>query len=150
MRGRFSSMRAMAIRWRWPPETRMPPSPTSVSRPSGSDSANAVRFVRSSTSAISASVASGRAYTRFDRSVPASTGDSCSTCPMRSRTSFSGMSATSRPSRRTAPRSASYIRLMRESTVDFPAPDGPTSAVRENSGTVKDRSRSAGCPSRPG
>ena len=35
-RVRRSSARAMAMRWRWPPDRRAPPSPMKVSRPSGS------------------------------------------------------------------------------------------------------------------
>ena len=40
----LSNARAMAMRWRWPPESSAPRSPTSVSRPCGSSCANSSTY----------------------------------------------------------------------------------------------------------
>ncbi len=48
------SARASAIRWRWPPESSLPSSPTSVSRPSGSEATHVPERARRSASSISA------------------------------------------------------------------------------------------------
>ena len=64
-------------------------------------------FVLASTSRMPSSVAPGAAKTRLSRSVPASTGASCSTYPMADRSRGSDQSRTSSPSTRTRPPVAS-------------------------------------------
>ena len=54
-------------RCRWPPESRPPSSPTSVSSPSGSDATQSASRARRSASTSSSSVASGRPSLRFSR-----------------------------------------------------------------------------------
>ena len=61
MRGSASRARAIATRWRWPPESVCPRSPTSVSSPSGRSSSTSVRPARSDAAATSSALASGRA-----------------------------------------------------------------------------------------
>ena len=68
----------MTRRWRWPPESSAPSSPTCVSRPSGSDSTHASRRARLSAPCSSSSVASGLARRRFSRIVESKT---CASCP---------------------------------------------------------------------
>ena len=56
------------------------------------------------------------------------------------------MSRTSTPPTRTAPAPASQNRAARRSTVDLPAPEGPTMAVTAPGSASKDTSRSTGLP----
>jgi hypothetical protein len=78
-RGRRSSARAIAIRCRSPPDSRIPRCPTKVSSPSGRRSVRSESLVVRRTSASSPSVAPGAPNVRFSRMVPDSTGASCST-----------------------------------------------------------------------
>ena len=79
MGGAASSARAIARRWRSPPESMTPSSPTAASSPAGSRSSTSPRFTACSTAMHASSVASGAPSVRFSRRVPASTGASCST-----------------------------------------------------------------------
>ena len=56
------------------------------------------------------------------------------------------MSRASAPPTRTAPEPVSQKRVMSRVTVVFPEPDGPTRAVMECSGMLKETSRSTGVP----
>jgi ATP-binding cassette, subfamily B, multidrug efflux pump len=58
--GRTTSARAMASRWRWPPDTLVPPWLMSLSRPSGMARTKSAACAISSACHSSASVASGR------------------------------------------------------------------------------------------
>ena len=53
----FSSARAMARRWRWPPESRTPLSPISVPRPSGVSRMNDIACAASAAAITSFSLA---------------------------------------------------------------------------------------------
>ncbi len=93
----LSSARARARRWRSPPDSRWPSSPTQVSSPAGSRSASAPRRTRSSTSRSAASVASGWARRRFSARVPVNT---CAVWPVQAidpRTVSPGHDETSTP-----------------------------------------------------
>mmetsp|Transcript_31095 Transcript_31095/g.82848 ORF Transcript_31095/g.82848 Transcript_31095/m.82848 type:complete len:109 (+) Transcript_31095:610-936(+) len=59
-RGSFSNARAMATRCFWPPESEVPASPTSVSKPRGKLLAKSSTNAASAAWATSASVAHGR------------------------------------------------------------------------------------------
>ena len=61
--------RAMATRWRWPPESRIPRSPTFVSRPSGRPATNSPSEARSIAAISATSSASGLAIRMLARSV---------------------------------------------------------------------------------
>ncbi|GJE69842.1 hypothetical protein CHKEEEPN_1373 [Methylorubrum podarium] len=50
----------MAMRWRWPPESFTPRSPTMVSKPSGRAWMKSVQWAASAAFQTSSSVASGR------------------------------------------------------------------------------------------
>ena len=65
----LTKARAMATRWRSPPDRLIPPGPTCVSHPCGSALMTRSRRARRAASASSASVASGRAMRRFSRMV---------------------------------------------------------------------------------
>lgn len=79
--------RARATRWRWPPDSLMPRSPTMVAKPSGSASANSVTCAASAARRISSSVASGRAKAMLSRSERWNIAGSCGTYAIRLRTS---------------------------------------------------------------
>ena len=59
------------MRWRWPPDSCAPSSPTIVARPSGSVAIQSASPARRSARAISASVADGRARRTFSRMLDA-------------------------------------------------------------------------------
>ncbi len=60
--------RAMATRWRWPPDRLVPRSPTAESRPSGRDSTKSASEALATAARRSASLASGRAIRILARS----------------------------------------------------------------------------------
>ncbi|CAM5574915.1 hypothetical protein SFUMM280S_11484 [Streptomyces fumanus] len=59
--------RARATRWRWPPESLTPRSPTNVWKPSRSCSANSVTCAAAAAAYTSSSVAPGRAKAMLSR-----------------------------------------------------------------------------------
>ena len=61
--------------------------------------------------------------------------------------SVAGRARTSAPPMVTAPASTSQKRAIRRRIVDFPAPEGPTSAVTRPCGAVRDTSARTGRPS---
>jgi hypothetical protein len=61
MRGSASRARAIDTRWRWPPESLMPRSPTTVSYPCGKRRMNSSQWARRHASSTSAREACGRA-----------------------------------------------------------------------------------------
>ncbi|MOA05728.1 hypothetical protein D3C78_1253380 [compost metagenome] len=126
----LSSTRAMAMRWRWPPESFTPRSPTWASkpvRPSASDSEGMKPSARALCTASQswASVASGLPYSRLSRIERCSSEVSWVIMPMRSRRLSWLTSAMFWPSIRMRPPSTSYRRSSRLTKVDLPAPDGP-------------------------
>ena len=76
-----SSTRARASRWRWPPDSRAPCSPTGVRRPCGRESVQASSRARASASRSSPSVAPGFASRRLASKVESKTWASCSHSP---------------------------------------------------------------------
>ncbi len=138
--------RAMARRWRCPPERVPPRSPTTVSYPSGravtKACAPATRAARSTCS----SVASGTAAAMFSRTVPRNRTLSCSTTATDRRTLSSVRSRRLWPSKRTAPDSGSRRRDSSAARLDLPAPDAPTIATRSPGRTARSRPRSTGRP----
>ncbi len=69
----------MERRWRWPPETEVPPWATGVSMPSGSWSTNSADCDTSSAQRRSSSVASGAPKSRLLRMVPENSSPCCGT-----------------------------------------------------------------------
>ena len=137
----------MAMRWRCPPETVPPRSPTMVSYPSGSSMMKLWACAARAACSISSSVASKRPKRIFSRIVPAN--NTASWCRMdtleRSFSRFSVGSA--RPSRVTVPEVGSMARTSRDTSVDLPAPDGPTMAMFSPGSTSRLKLRSTGWPS---
>ena len=81
----------------------------------------------------------------FSRSVSSNSALSCVTTENWSRSTGSVKSATGTPPSVTWPASGSTMRDNRLNTVDFPAPDGPTSAVVRPAWAVNVSPRSTGC-----
>mmetsp|Transcript_32676 Transcript_32676/g.101812 ORF Transcript_32676/g.101812 Transcript_32676/m.101812 type:complete len:130 (-) Transcript_32676:598-987(-) len=77
--GSFSTVRAMATRCFWPPESAAPALPTSVSRPAGRPEAKSMTLAVSAASMSSASVARGLPYLMLSRMEPLKSLGSCST-----------------------------------------------------------------------
>ena len=71
----------MATRWRWPPESFTPRSPTIVSYCFSKRSTNSSQCAMRATSRISARVACGFAKLMFSAIVPSNRKLSCSTTP---------------------------------------------------------------------
>ena len=95
--------RAIPIRWRWPPESVSPRSPTIVLYPSGIFAMNSSAFASFAASTISASVAVGRPYAMLSRTVPRKSTVSCRTKPIWPRSPWTVKSRRSTPSIRTRP-----------------------------------------------
>ena len=140
-RGRLTSARAMARRWRWPPDTFVPPWSTGASSPPGMAATKSRAWATSSAVQRSSSVASRPANRRLSATVPLNRYACCGTSPMSSQRLSSERSRTSTPSIRTAPALASKNRGMSCSSVVFPAPVPPMMAVVSPGCSVKDRSR---------
>ena len=87
----------MERRWRSPPDTLIPPSPMTVSRPFSARASNPWQAARRRASRHSASVASGRTKTRFSRMVPEKSCVSWVTNPIRSRSASMSTSRLSTP-----------------------------------------------------
>src|SRR6266536_2434727 len=79
--GSARKARASARRWRWPPDSSLPRSPTTVSRPAGSDATHSPSRACARASRISASDAPGRANATFSRIVESKM---CGSWPLRS------------------------------------------------------------------
>ena len=101
--GRASTARASARRWRWPPDSDAPRSPSSVSKPSGRATMNSAAWTSSAASSSSAALACGRASRRFASTVPPSRNGACSTRSTRRRSCSPCQPVSDRPQSRTAP-----------------------------------------------
>ena len=77
MRGSTTSARAIATRWRWPPESVIPRSPITVSYPSGSCAMNSCACASRAAARSPRRVASGRPKARFSRTVAEKRNGSC-------------------------------------------------------------------------
>ena len=111
--GRRRKMRAMATRWRWPPDRRPPRSPTRVwyasfmsemkSCACASAAAASTSLPRSSSASASSLSAPGWPYAIFLRMLRANSGVSCATMPKSPRYAFTFNELTSRPSNLSVP-----------------------------------------------
>ena len=81
MRGSTASARAIAMRWRWPPESVMPRSPMTVSYPCGSRSTNSCACASRATRSTSSSERSARPNAMFSRTVAEKRKGSCEMTP---------------------------------------------------------------------
>jgi len=94
--------------------------------------------------------APGRPYSMFSRIVPPKSMTSCGTMAICERMACSESSEAGRPSNATWPFSGSLKPRISENVVDFPAPDGPTSATRRPASMLKLRSSSTSASGRDG
>ena len=100
---RLTSARAIASRWRWPPETFVPPWVIGASRPPSISSTKSRAWAISSACHSSSSVASASPKRRLLATVPPNRNAFCGMTPMRRHRSSRACSRTSTPSTRTAP-----------------------------------------------
>ena len=123
--------RAIARRWRWPPLSRSPPSPSGVSKPRGRASMKRSAPASRAAARRSSSVASGRASRRLSATVPwkryGTLRDPGDVCPP-GRDVDARRAACRR--RGSVPASGSMNRRSRFATVVLPAPVAPTRARR--------------------
>ncbi len=136
----------MAMRWRCPPDSDEPRGPAGVFSPKGSPSANS-ETCAASTAACSCASVTLVPSTMFSRRVSSNSAESWLTVENWSRSVVRSNCCTGTSPRLTVPESASTIRVSRLKMVDFPAPDGPTSAVVSPARAVKLSPRSTGWPS---
>ena len=97
-------------------------------------------------SSISASVASAFPRAMFARTVSVLSMTSWKTSDIDESSSREGWSRTSRPLTSTVPESTSQNRAMSLASVDFPPPEGPTSAVTVPGGHFRESSWMTGSP----
>ena len=129
MRGRCTIARAIARRWRWPPDTFVPPCAMGASSPSGIWLTKSLAWAISRARQSSASVASSRPKRRLEAIVPVNRNGRCGTRPIVAHSASRSASRTSTPPTRTVPPVASNSRGRRETSVDLPAPVDPTIAT---------------------
>ncbi len=141
--------RASASRCRCPADSPAPSSPSTVSTPSGSASTNSRAPASASARLTAASSASGRVSRAFSAIVPAYRCGLCGTQAMRERHSSKSSSARSAPPTDTRPSVGRTNPSSTFSSVDLPAPLGPTSATVSPGSTWKDASDTASVD-RPG
>ena len=138
IRGSARIARAIETRWRCPPDSFTPRSPTIVSyffsKPSANSSTRAIRQARR----ISSSPASGRENATFSRIVPSKRNVSCRTTPSADRYESSRTVERSTPSMRATPPVGTWNAATRPMIVDLPEPEGPTRAVTVPGGAWKE------------
>ena len=139
--------RAIAMRWRWPPDRVPPRSPTSASYPPGISMMKSWALAAFAAATISSSVAPSRPRRMFSRMVVAK-----STASWWSRVTFERTAARVRsvsgyPPMRTRPLTGSWARTASDTSVDFPDPEGPMIATRSPSRTDRDRECRISTPS---
>ena len=125
----LSRARAIERRWRSPPESAAPFSPSMVSKPSGSLSMNSVQHAVSAAARTSSSVASSRPMRMLPATVSSKSSTSWNTIETCDSHDSSRKPAMSRPSQVTRPPPGIQNRAASWAQVDLPEPDGPTSAV---------------------
>ena len=142
--GSLYSARATAMRWRWPPERRVPASPITVSKPPGNSrmnsSANAARAHARSRSRSTVLCP----YAMLAATVVLNSTVSWVTRPMLPRSDASVRSRMSVPSIAIRPACTSQNRGSSCATVDFPAPEAPTRASARPAGITRSRPRRTG------
>eukprot|EP00047_Mylnosiga_fluctuans_P023111 m.132269 g.132269 ORF g.132269 m.132269 type:complete len:330 (-) comp9484_c1_seq3:1396-2385(-) len=139
MRSLRARVRAMATRWRWPPDRREPRSPTTVFRPSTKLPTNSVTLASSIAVCIWTSVQLSKPYWMLREIDVLNRRGSCSTAPMCLRRLSVSTVLASTPSTRIRPLVGSYMRCSSCSTVDLPDPDIPTSATVEPAGICSEK-----------
>ena len=122
-----STARASASRWRWPPDSDSPCSPTRVVSPHGRSCTKSA-WATASASAISSSVASGRPRVRFSRTLIENSVASSKATPTTERSESRVTSRMSRPSSVIRPAVTSIRRGTSETSVVLPEPVAPTMA----------------------
>jgi len=127
--GWSSKARARARRWRCPPESATPPSPTWVSSPWGRFATNPVASACLSAHQTSSAVASGLPKRTLSATVPVSSTVSSKTMPTERRSATRGTSRTSIPPITTATASGSSNLGRSAHRVDFPEPASPSRAT---------------------
>jgi len=98
IRGLAINARAMAIRWRWPPDRDTPRSSTQVSYPRGISPMNSWAPAMRAAAMTRSMSASGMAMAMFSRTVPLKRKASWGTMPMRVRRNSGSMCRRSMPS----------------------------------------------------
>ena len=141
--GFFTNARAIERRWRSPPESIRPRSPTLASKPSGLASMKSSACAFAAAARISSSVASGRPTRRFSPIERLNSNTSWNTTPMFRRSAESCRPRISMPSILIEPDCGSNTRCRSASAVDLPAPVGPTSAMISPGSAVNFRSVTA-------
>src|SRR5579883_55782 len=144
-----TSARASAARWRWPPESVMPRSPTTVEYPDGSSSASRASCAASAASTTRGSTggrSSGAPSAMLSCRVVEKRNASWGTRATARRRDASAIRRTSCPSTRTRPAVGSNRRGTRWASVLFPDPEGPTSATVRPAGRVSVTPRRTGVP----
>ncbi len=133
------SARARAVRCFWPPESVIPRSPTTVSRPFGKRATSGARPAARTAASISARDASGRANATFAASVSEKRNVSCGTAArLRLTRAAAALPSRSRPPTKIVPGGGSSTRRRRFRSVDLPAPVRPTIATVAPRGTRND------------
>ncbi len=135
--------RASASRCRCPADSPAPSSPRAVSAPCGSASTNSSAPASSKARRTAGSSASGRERRTFSAIVPANRCGRCGTHAIRARHCSRSASARSTPPARTRPSLGRTKPRSTFSSVDLPAPLGPTSATVSPGSTVNDTSDTA-------
>jgi len=110
--------------------------PITVSKPPGRGSTKDVTSARSAAFLTSSSVASGRPILMLAATEPFKMAVSCITTPSCLRTSFGVTLASALPSKPTNPELPFCSRVMRDISVDLPAPLPPTTQVYSPTGTT--------------
>ena len=141
--GSFSSTRAMASRWRSPPDRERPRSPSTVASPSGWRATKSSARARRSADSTSSAEASGAPTRRFSSIERAKSIGSWNTTPMLRLSPARDRSRRSAPSIRMRPRAGSNTRCSSPRVVDLPEPVSPTSATVSPASTVKAMSDTA-------
>src|SRR5216683_238629 len=131
IRGSARIARAIETRWRSPPESFTPRSPTSVSYPCSNRRTKSSQWAMRPAASISCPVAWGRANAMFSAIVPSNRKLSCNTTPSWRRYSASRTVARSRWSTTIRPARGRLNASTRLIRVLLPAPDDPTRAVVE-------------------
>ena len=107
IRGSATIALAIAIRWRWPPDSEYPRSPISVSYPSGSSTTKSWAPASRAAASMRVRSAVGSAKAMLAATVSWNSNVSSNTTPTARRTSWTATSRTSTPSISTVPRCGS-------------------------------------------
>ena len=132
-----NSARAMATRWRWPPDKAEPRGPAGLSRPFDRRGRKSDTCAASSASRRRASETSVRPKRMLSRIVSSNSSASCVTTEISPRRSSSANARVGTPPMLISPDCGSTRRASRLNTVLLPAPEAPTRAVVRPARAVK-------------